>query len=136
MIIRIFAFVFATLFVQGAAVDPLKDWPSWRGPTGDGIAAAGQNPPTQWSETENVLWKTPVPGRGHSSPTVVGGHVYMATSDTARGSQSILCFDRQNGKLVWQTEVHKQGAESGKHAHANPAASTVACDGENFTSIF
>ena len=48
------------------------DWPAWRGPTRDGIAAPGQNPPTQWSETENVLWKVPLPGRGHSSPTVVG----------------------------------------------------------------
>lgn len=130
MIIRILTFVLAALCVHGAAIDPLKDWPGWRGPTGDGIAAAGQNPPTQWSERENVLWKTQVPGRGHSSPTVVGDHIYMATSDTARGSQSILCFDRQNGKLLWQTEVHKTGAESGKHSHANPASSTVACDGE------
>src|SRR5437868_15401857 len=48
------------------------DWPTWRGPTRDGIAAPGQNPPVQWSETENILWKVPVPGRGHGSPTVAG----------------------------------------------------------------
>jgi outer membrane protein assembly factor BamB len=40
-----------------AAVDPKSDWPAWRGPTRDGIAAPGQNPPIHWSETENIAWK-------------------------------------------------------------------------------
>src|SRR5512140_914951 len=48
-----------------AAVDPAHDWPNWRGPTRDGIAAPGQNPPLHWSETEGVLWKAAIPGRGH-----------------------------------------------------------------------
>src|SRR5687767_303608 len=132
MTMRILAFIFAAIHccAHAANIDPRLDWPAWRGPTGDGIAAAGQNPPTHWNENENVLWKSPVPGRGHSSPTVVGNNIYLATSDPARGSQSVLCFDRENGKLLWQTAVHKEGAESGKHAHANPASSTVACDGE------
>ncbi len=48
------------------------DWPWWRGQTRNGIAAAKQKPPLKWSESENVLWKVAVPGRGHGSPTVVG----------------------------------------------------------------
>lgn len=110
------------------AIDPRADWPAWRGPSGDGIAAAGQNPPLQWSETENVVWKSPIPGRGHSSPTVVGNEIYLATSDPARGSQSVLCFDRANGQLRWQTQVHAEGGDSGKHANSTAASSTVACD--------
>src|SRR5689334_11281181 len=54
-----------------SAINPALDWPAWRGPTGDGLAASGQNPPVQWSETEGIVWKTPIPGRGHGSPTVV-----------------------------------------------------------------
>src|SRR5689334_9137647 len=48
------------------------DWPWWRGPNITGIAAADQDPPVSWRQTENVLWKTPIPGRGHSCATVVG----------------------------------------------------------------
>ncbi len=107
-----------------------QDWPAWRGPTRDGLAAPGQNPPVQWNETENVLWKTPVPGRGHGSPTVVGGHIYLATADRVKQTQSVLCLDRYTGKLVWQTEVHSNQADPGKQSHSSAASSTVACDGE------
>ena len=106
------------------------DWPAWRGPTRDGLAAPGQSPPIQWSETENVLWKVPLPGRGHSSPTVVGERIYLATADPVTKSQSVLCLDRKSGRLLWQSEVHAANAESGKHGNSSAASSTVACDGE------
>src|SRR6188472_3808389 len=81
-------------FPAAPGINATTDWPGWRGPTRDGIAAPGQNPPTQWSEAENVLWKTPLPGRGHGSPTVVGERIYLATSDRTKQSQSVLCLDR------------------------------------------
>ena len=107
-----------------------SDWPGWRGPTQDGIATPGQYPPTQWSESENVLWKVPIPGRGHGSPTVVGSRIYLATSDPVKLSQSVLCLDRESGKTVWTREVHASGGETGKHQNSSAASSTVACDGE------
>ena len=116
--------------VAAAAVDPALDWSAWRGPTRDGLAASGQNPPVHWSETENILWQTPIPGRGHGSPTVVGNRIYLATADPARRTQSVLCLDRSTGKQVWQTEVHGEGADPGKQANSSAASSTVACDGE------
>lgn len=121
---------FALVTVAHAATLAPTDWPAWRGPTRDGIAAPGQNPPTEWSETQNILWKVPLPGRGHSSPTVVGERIYLATADPVKRAQSVLCLDRKTGKLVWQTEVHAANAESGKHANSTAASSTVACDGE------
>ncbi|MEZ6144438.1 MAG: PQQ-binding-like beta-propeller repeat protein [Planctomycetaceae bacterium] len=87
---------------------PDGDWPWWRGPTRDGIAPAGQHPPTNWSSSESVLWKTPVPGKGHASPIVVGDRVYLPTADEAEQTQSVLCFDRQSGEPVgrrWCTTV-------------------------------
>jgi outer membrane protein assembly factor BamB len=104
------------------------DWPWWRGPDRNGIAAA-QKPPLKWSETENVLWKSPVPGRGHGSPTVVGDQVFLATAEHDREVQSVLCFHRQTGKRLWQTEVHRGGFEKKGNAKSSLASSTVACDG-------
>jgi outer membrane protein assembly factor BamB len=107
------------------------DWPWWRGPTRDGHAAAGQKPPLKWSETENVLWKVPVPGRGHGSPIVVGDQVILATAEDARGTQSVLCFDRLTGKQAWQNDVHKNVVhQPGGNAKASMASATAACDGK------
>ncbi len=125
----LFAAVLPIALPVTAALAP-TDWPAWRGPTRDGLAAPGQSPLIQWSETENVLWKAPLPGRGHSSPTVVGERIYLATADPVKKSQSVLCLDRKSGKLLWQSEVHAANAESGKHGNSSAASSTVACDGE------
>lgn len=116
----------------GAAfkIDPAHDWAGWRGPTGDGIAAAGQNPPIVWSEGQNVLWKAPIPGRGHGSPTVVAEKIYLATADPSKGAQSILCLDRRTGKPIWDRVVHADKADAGKHANSSAASSSAACDGE------
>ncbi len=118
------------LSAGAASAAPTTDWPAWRGPTHDGLATPGQNAPVQWSETEGVLWKAALPGRGHGSPTVVGDRVYLATADPVKKSQSVLCLDRSNGKIVWQTEVHGSQADPGKHANSSAASSTVAWDGE------
>lgn len=125
----LFAAVLPIALPVTAALAP-TDWPAWRGPTRDGLAAPGQSPLIQWSETEHVLWKAPLPGRGHSSPTVVGERIYLATADPVKKSQSVLCLDRKSGKLLWQSEVHAANAESGKHANSSAASATVACDGE------
>ena len=87
------------------------DWPWWRGPNRNGVADANQKPPVKWSATDNVLWQTPVPGRGHGSPTVVGDQVFIAAAEPDREMQSVLCYDRHTGKQLWQTEVHRGGYE-------------------------
>ncbi len=76
-----------------------------------------------------MLWKSPVPGRGHGSPTVVGDQVFLATADHEREVQSVLCYDRQTGKQLWQTPVHRGGFEKKGNSKASLASSTVACDG-------
>lgn len=106
------------------------DWPAWRGPTRDGIAAPGQTPPVRWSETENIAWKTPLPGRGHSSPTVVGERIYLATADVAKQTQRVLCLDRRDGKILWDVVVHEGNLDKGGHGNTSQASSTVAWDGQ------
>lgn len=106
------------------------DWPWWRGPNHDGWADADQSPPMKWSSKENVVWKTPVPGRGHGSATVVGQQVFLATADHERQVQSVLCFDRATGKRLWETEIHQGGFTTAGNGKSSLASGTVACDGE------
>ncbi len=112
----------------GIEVQP-HDWPWWRGPSGNGVAAANQQPPLAWSATQNVLWKTPVPGRGHSSPTVVGDRIILTTADEEKEIQSVLCYDRATGKLQWQTQIHSGNLDDKGNKKASQASSSVACDG-------
>src|SRR5947209_11665197 len=85
------------------------DWPWWRGPERNGNTPPNQKPPVKWSATANVRWSAPIPGRGHGSPIVVGDRVFLASADHEREVQSVLCFHRQTGMLLWQTVVHQGG---------------------------
>jgi hypothetical protein len=112
------------------------DWPFWRGPTRNGIAP-GVNVPVTWNETENILWKVPVPGRGHASPTVLGDRVFLATADENEGTQAVVCFDRHSGRQLWQTTVHEGGLPGSLgHHKSTHASSTVAVDGTRIFTVF
>ena len=123
-----------TLVDDRMQISPL-DWPWWRGPFRNGVAAVEQNLPTCWSESENVIWKTAVPGRGHGSPVVVADHVYVATADIDRDLQSVLCLNRSTGKQEWEAILH-QGGLMTKNKKASAASSTPAWDGERLFANF
>ena len=130
---------FAVEFVTTPVDDGIRvertDWPWWRGPWRDGSADPHQTPPTIWDEKTNVAWKVAVPGRGHGSPTVVGNGVYLATADRARDLQSVLCYDRADGGLIWEAVVHRGGLMQ-KNKKASQASSSVAWDGERLLISF
>ena len=128
---------FALLFwiVIATAPSDAGDWATWRGPNVNGIAATGQTPPVAWSDSNNVIWKTPVPGRGHSSPTIVGNQIFLTTADEQTQTQGVLAFDRATGKQLWTTPISKGGFPEThrKNTHATPS---VACDGERLFVSF
>ncbi len=124
------AFTLGSVIGAMAASPSSADWPGWRGPTRDGHAPAAQNVPVKWSETEKVVWRAEVRGRGHASPTVVGDRIYLATADTDKEEQLVLCFDRATGKALWETVVHKGNLETKGHKQASQASSSVTWDGE------
>ena len=105
-----------------------SDWPWWRGPNRNGIAEAGTMPPLRWSRSENVLWESAIPGRGHSSPTIVGGQIFLTTADDE--AQYVLCFDAKSGRRQWIRETHRGGLPAKSNSRSSHASSTVACDGE------
>jgi len=106
------------------------DWPWWRGPNRNGIAAANQKLPLEWSQTKNVMWKTPILGRGHGSATVVGNRIFLATADHGLEIQAVICLDRKSGKQLWKTNVHSGGLDKKGNKKATRASSSVACDGK------
>jgi outer membrane protein assembly factor BamB len=98
-----------TLFVALIATVALsaEDWPEFRGPTGQGHSAE-RGVPLEWSETRNVLWKTPVPGLGWSSPVVAGGRVWLTTATKERGaSLRVVAFDVETGREIVNTEAFR-----------------------------
>ena len=113
---------------DGHAFSP-GDWPWWRGPHRNGHANKVQQPPTKWSEGENIVWKRPIPGRGHASPIVVGDHLYLPTADRKRNVQTVLCLNRDTGETIWETVVHRGGIMK-KNQKASQASSTIACNGQ------
>lgn len=110
-----------------------EDWPGWRGPRRDGTADSSDYP-VKWSGTENVRWKTAIPGTGHSSPIVSRGKVFVTTcldkpdADGKRMRQ-LVCLDRATGKIEWATDVLAARLEE-KHALNSFASSTPVTDGE------
>jgi outer membrane protein assembly factor BamB len=109
---------------------PATDWPWWRGPSRNGTAASDQAPPIQWDLETNVVWKTPIPGRGYGSMCLVADKVYLATADEASGSQSVVCLDRKTGRVVWSKIVHEAGGMR-KNEKSTAASCTPACDGRS-----
>jgi hypothetical protein len=112
-----------------------NDWPWWRGPLRNGVADQVAVPVT-FSETDQVIWKTPVPGRGHSSPTVVGNRVFLTTATTAEQIHEVLAVDRTTGKPLWRKEVNRGGFPAKNHPKNTEATATLACDGERLFAAF
>lgn len=111
-----------------------NDWPWWRGVTGDNVSSSA-DVPVKWSPTENVRWKTDLPGEGHGSPVVRDNRIYLALADEAAATQSLACYDQANGQLVWSTVVHRGGFMP-KHPKNSQASGTPICDGQKIYISF
>ena len=84
-----------------------ENWPCFRGPIRQGISHE-KDIPTKWSQTSNILWKTPIPGVGWSSPVVFDDRVFVTTATNEGASFRLLCLDRLTGTVLWNKQVHRQ----------------------------
>lgn len=106
------------------------NWPGWRGPEGTGHSRE-KNFPLKWSATENVRWKADLPGPGMSSPIVWGDRVFLTQSLDPEGHQrALMCFDRKDGRLVWQKAVSYPEKESTYSGSPHYASASPVTDGE------
>ena len=124
------------------------DWSQFRGPNGAGISEE-TGIPTKWSESENLAWKVDLPGKGTSSPIVVGDRVYLTCYSgygiSDRGGRMsdlkrhVVCVDRKSGDMVWNKTVDAALPEDdyrGFLTEHGYASSTPVCDGESLFIFF
>lgn len=139
-------------------LDPNHQWGHWRGPRGTGEAPHA-DPPVEWSEDENVRWKVAVPGRGHSSPIVWGGRVFVTTAvpadealeepvasqmpgahDNAPVTHAqrfvVRAHSRMTGELVWERTVREAVPHDTAHATGGFASPSPVTDGERLFASF
>ncbi|OFV94584.1 MAG: hypothetical protein A3G76_11940 [Acidobacteria bacterium RIFCSPLOWO2_12_FULL_65_11] len=121
--------LFAVLAFGGLTASA-EEWPQFRGPTGQGHSAE-RGLPVEWNESQNVLWKTRVPGLGWSSPVVAGGRVWVTTAVKDRsGSLRALAFDVGTGRQVVNTEVFRVGNVDAPNAKNSLASPTPIVEGD------
>ena len=133
------------------------NWPQWRGPSGTGVAIDG-DPPTEWSDTKNIRWKTLLPGRGHSSPIVFGDRIFVTSAVpvgptlTPRPSDRpgahdnlsvdreyrfvVIAINRSDGSIVWEKTVHQAVPIEGGHYTASLASASPVTDGVHVFAHF
>ena len=140
------------------------DWPYWRGPAADGMAIG--DAPLHWSDTQNVRWKTEIPGRGSSSPVLWGDRIFVTTavktgSSTApepaaapkaapgakmqlstpgpqvEHSFQLLCLNRKTGKILWQQTAITAVPHEGYHpTYGSFASNSPVTDGKYVYAFF
>ena len=120
--------------ILGADADPTQMWPGFRG---DGSSTStAKNLPLTWSPTENLSWRTPLPGYGQSSPVVWGGRAFVTAVDGDQKEKLfVVAVDVKSGKAVWKKEF--AASQTGKN---NPmmsrAAPTPVVDAERVYAFF
>jgi outer membrane protein assembly factor BamB len=112
-----------------------ENWPSWRGPRGDGTCLEA-NLPTKWGRVEGIRWKFGLPQAGNSSPIVWGNQVFVTCSLDAKGhKRGLFCLDRKNGQLIWKREIEYRDDET-THQTNPYCSATPVTDGERVIASF
>jgi outer membrane protein assembly factor BamB len=139
------------------------NWPQWRGADGSGVSTE-KNLPSDWNVSKNIKWKTPIEGRGHSSPIVWNNRIFLTTAvegEVVPGAKAIkhmdgdkeflhpdsvgadrkhtfkvVCIDRVSGKVLWQSVAWEGTPYDNRHRKSSYAASTPATDGEFVYAFF
>ncbi|MCA8987849.1 MAG: PQQ-binding-like beta-propeller repeat protein [Planctomycetaceae bacterium] len=150
--------ILLTLMFASDSVTHAEDWRQFRGPGARGISNS-TDLPVQWSETENIHWKTTIPGRGWSSPVVVGNRIFLTTVTQNTGQPEdakpglyfggnrnkpsdvvhdwkVLCFDLKSGKILWDRTLHQGKPETTRHIKNSYASETPVSDGERIYVLF
>jgi len=111
-----------------------ENWPGFRGPTGQGLSSE-TGLPTRWSATENVAWKTAIPGEGWSSPVIYGDRVFVTSTTEEGRACHVICLDRRRGTILWNRRTFEQ-TPTKKRRENSFATSTPTTDGQHVYAVF
>jgi outer membrane protein assembly factor BamB len=146
-----------SLLTLSAIIANAQNWPSFRGPNASGVAD-GTKPPTTWDaeKSQNLLWKTAIPGLSHASPIVWGNQIFVITAistdakagfiakdrgidlanDDAKHTWMIYALDKRNGKVLWSNKAYEGVPRAKRHVKATQANSTPVTDGRYVVALF
>jgi len=151
------------MFLSALALASADDWPGWRGPTADGISPL-KNVPSSWSAERNVAWKTPIEGRGLSSPVVWGDRIFLtadiegealegatppkhrirgepfrhpdSTGMNRKHILKVMSFDTKSGKQLWERTAYEGAVADEIHKFNTYASATTVTDGKFVYAYF
>jgi len=145
------------LFLLSPVIASAQNWPSFRGPGASGVADVSK-PPTIWNveKSQNILWKTSIPGLSHASPIVWGNRVFVITAisgdpnskfdakdsgiglaeDNVKHTWKIYALDKTNGRIAWEKTAYEGIPRAKRHVKATQANSTPATDGRYVVALF
>ncbi|MFC1489753.1 PQQ-binding-like beta-propeller repeat protein [Candidatus Latescibacterota bacterium] len=146
---RLVAIIAGLLILISVNVVFAQNWPQWRGPLGIGSAPDG-NPPIEWSEQQNIRWKTPLPGSGISTPVIWGNDIFITAAISTGKTQSsansikhtepvkfiVLAVDRLSGKIKWERTAREAVPHEGLHPSTKWASSSPCTDGKRVYAFF
>jgi len=134
-----------------------QNWSSFRGNNASGVSESGKTPVT-WSvdKSQNIRWKTPIPGFSHSSPIVWGNHVFVITAvssdaqtgfiakdrgidlanDSVKHTWRIYGLDKKSGRILWSNTAYEGIPRAKRHVKASHANSTPVTDGRYVVALF
>ena len=154
------AFMFISLYSAraGLSSNVSENWPQFRGPKATGTVDGPTNLPDTWSATENVAWKSDIPGRGWSSPVVWGNRIFLTTvvnlgeseepkkglyfgGDRPKPPESnhqwiVLCLALDTGEILWRKQVHEGTPNTSIHVKNSFASETPVTDGQHLYVLF
>lgn len=110
-------------------------WPRWRGPSGMGTSGE-TGLPVRWSTTENIAWKTEIPGAGNSSPVIWGERIFLTTAFDKGARRSLACVSRAGGDILWIKDAPAVSPEGRVIAKNGYASATPVVDGERVVAFF
>jgi outer membrane protein assembly factor BamB len=149
---------FLAFSMVAAAASADSNWSRWRGPRMNGVAPDA-DPPLEWSETKNVVWKVRLPGHGSSTPILWGDRLYVPTAVRVDGVEAplpsharkagesppanesaqefrLLAIDRATGKTIWERTAGTATPHEGKQENNSYASASALTDGEHLFAYF
>jgi hypothetical protein len=112
-----------------------KQWPRFRGPSGQGTVYA-ENVPLTWSTTQNIGWKIELPGRGNSSPIAWDDKIFVTAEKNERQDRVLLCYSRTDGQLLWESVAPRPESTEQLYWKNTYASSTPVTDGARVYAMF
>jgi outer membrane protein assembly factor BamB len=121
--------------VASSSVDGPAYWPQWRGPSGQGYCEDNRVP-LSWSETENLLWKTKLPGNGNSTPIVWGERIFLTAASAGGKERLVLCLSTRDGKILWQKTAASNVPPERTYSWNGYASASCVTDGKYVYASF